>query len=162
MLMVYQEPMILQWAKVFTVIPLTINSQDNSDEEYKPGPQDEEEGYGTASAQQDQMGRAQRQGRAPRTSTKWPSDTMIVTEVNIVVMPVPLTQKNRFRALAGLVARQKIPLNLTEIKELCNDEKWDLFDKHVKKHLKFQEDAKPQAFKLFWKTAAKAWRQFRF
>jgi hypothetical protein len=28
--------------------------------------------------------------------------------------------------------------------------------------LKFQEDAKPQAFKLFWKTAAKAWRQFRF
>jgi hypothetical protein len=53
MLMVYQEPMILQWAKVVTVIPLTINSQDNSDEDYRPGPQDEEEGYGTASAQQD-------------------------------------------------------------------------------------------------------------
>jgi hypothetical protein len=32
----------------------------------------------------------------------------------------------------------------------------------VQKHLKFQEDAKPQAFKLFWKTTAKAWRQFRF
>jgi hypothetical protein len=27
MLMVYQEPMILQWAKVVTVYPLTINSQ---------------------------------------------------------------------------------------------------------------------------------------
>jgi hypothetical protein len=53
MLMVYQEPMIIRWAKVVTVIPLTINSQDKSDEEYKPGPQDEEEGYGTASAQQD-------------------------------------------------------------------------------------------------------------
>jgi hypothetical protein len=52
MLMVYQEPMILQWAKVVTVIPLTINSQDKSDEDYRP-PQDEEEGYGTASAQQD-------------------------------------------------------------------------------------------------------------
>jgi hypothetical protein len=51
---------------------------------------------------------------------------------------------------------------LLEIKELSNDEKWDLFDKHVQKHLKFQEDAKPRAFKLFWKTAAKAWRQFRF
>jgi hypothetical protein len=51
---------------------------------------------------------------------------------------------------------------LPEIKELSSDEKWDLFDKHVQKHLKFQEDAKPQAFKLFWKTAAKAWRQFRF
>jgi hypothetical protein len=58
MLMVYQEPMILQWDKVVTVIPWTINSQDNSDEDYRPGPQDEEEGYGTVSAQQDQMGGA--------------------------------------------------------------------------------------------------------
>jgi hypothetical protein len=87
---------------------------------------------------------------------------MIVTEVDIVWMPVPLTQKRRFRALAGLVARQKIPLHLPEIKELSNDKKWDFFDKHVQKRLKFQEDAKPQAFKLFWKTAAKAWRQFIF
>jgi hypothetical protein len=154
--------MILQWAKLVTVIPSTINSQDNSDEDYRPGPQDEEEGYDTVSAQQDQMGGAQRRGRAPRTSTKWPSDTMIVTEVNIVGMPVPLTQKRRFRALVRLVARQKIPLNLPEIKGLSNDEKWDLFDKHVQKHLKFQDDAKPQAFKLFWKTAAKAWRELRF
>jgi hypothetical protein len=58
-------------------------------------------------------------------------------------MSVSLTQKRRFRALAGLVARQKIPLNLPETKELSNDEKWDLFGKHVQKYLKFQEDAKP-------------------
>jgi hypothetical protein len=56
------------------------------------------------------MGGAQCRGRAPRTSTKWPSDTMIVTEADIVGMPVPLTQKHRFKALARLVARQKIPL----------------------------------------------------
>jgi hypothetical protein len=123
MLMVYQEPMILQWDKVVIVIPLTINSQDNSHKDYKLGPQDEEEGYGTVSAQQDHMGGAQSRGRAPRTSIKWPSDTMIVTEVDIVGMPVPLTQKRKFRALAGLVARQKKPLNLPEIKELSNDEK---------------------------------------
>jgi hypothetical protein len=129
--MVYQEPTILQWAKVVIVIPLTISSQDKSDEDYRPRPQDEEEGYGTASAQQDQVGGAQRGGRMPRTSTKWPSDTMIVTEVDIVGMPVPLTQKRRFRALAGLVARQMIPLLLPVIKELSNDEKWDLFDKLV-------------------------------
>jgi hypothetical protein len=70
MLMVYQEPMILQWAKVVTVIPLTINSQDKSDEDYRPRPHDEEEGYGTTSAQQDQMAGARHRGRAPRTSTK--------------------------------------------------------------------------------------------
>jgi hypothetical protein len=74
---------------------------------------------------------------------------MIVTKVDIVGMPVPLTQKRRFRVLAGLIARQKIPLNLPEIRELSNDEKRDLFDKHVQKLLKFQEDAKPQSFKLF-------------
>jgi hypothetical protein len=41
MLMIYQEPMILQWTKVVIVIPLTINSQYNFDEDYKPAPQDE-------------------------------------------------------------------------------------------------------------------------
>jgi hypothetical protein len=51
---------------------------------------------------------------------------------------------------------------LPEIKELRNDEMLDFFDKHVQKQLKFQEDAKLQEFKLFWKTVAKAWRQFRF
>jgi hypothetical protein len=71
---------------------------------------------------------------------------MIVTKVDIVGMLVPLTQKRRFRALARLVARQVIPLKLPEIKELSNDEKWDLFDQHVQKHLKFQEDTKPHAF----------------
>jgi hypothetical protein len=63
-------------------------------------------------------------------------------------MLVPLTQKCRFRVLAGLVAGQKIPVHMPEFKQLSNDEKWDFFDKHVQKHLKFQEDAKPQAFKL--------------
>jgi hypothetical protein len=58
--MVYQEPMILQWAKVVTVISLTINLEDNSDEDYRPGPQDEEEGHSIVIAQQDQMGGAQR------------------------------------------------------------------------------------------------------
>jgi hypothetical protein len=74
---------------------------------------------------------------------------MIVTEVDIVGMPVPLTQKRRFRVLAGIVARQRIPLHLPEFKELRNDEKWDLFDKHVQKHLKFQEDMKAQASSFF-------------
>jgi hypothetical protein len=64
-------------------------------------------------------------------------------------VPVPLTQKRRFRALAELIARQKTPLHLPEFKELSNDEKWDLFDKHVQKHLTFQEGVKPQALKLF-------------
>jgi hypothetical protein len=72
---------------------------------------------------QDQVGGAPRRGRAPRTAAKWPSDTMIVTKVDIGGMPVPLTQKRGFRVLVGLITRQKIPLHLPEIKELSNDEK---------------------------------------
>jgi hypothetical protein len=135
---------------------LTINSQDKSDEGYRPGSQDEEEGYGTAISQQDKVGEDQRRGRAPKTSAKWPNDTIIVTEVDIGGMPVPLSQNRRFKALAGLVARQKIPLHLPEFKELSNDEKWDLFDKRVQKHLMFQEGVKPQTFNLFWTMTAKA------
>jgi hypothetical protein len=70
MLIVYQEQIILQWHKVVTVIPLTIKSQDKSDEDYRPEPQNEEESCGMASAQQDQVGGAQHRGRAPRTSTE--------------------------------------------------------------------------------------------
>jgi hypothetical protein len=79
---------------------------------------------------------------------------MIVTEVDIGGMPVPLSKKRRFRALSRLFARQKIHLHFLEFKNLSNDEKWDLFDKHVQKHLTFQEGVKQYAFKLFWKTAA--------
>jgi hypothetical protein len=58
-------------------------------------------------------------------------------------MLVPLTQKCKFMMLVELIARQKIPLHLPETKELSNHEKWDLFDKHLQKHLKFQEGLKP-------------------
>jgi hypothetical protein len=62
---------------------------------------------------------------------------MIVTEVDIGGIVVPLKQKHRFRALALLTARQNIPSNLPEFKELSNDKKWDLFDNHVQKQLMF-------------------------
>jgi hypothetical protein len=62
---------------------------------------------------------------------------MIVTEVDIGGMPVRLTPKRRFRAKARLVARQNIPLHMPEFKQLSNDEKWALFDKHAQKHLAF-------------------------
>jgi hypothetical protein len=47
---------------------------------------------------------------------------MIVTEVDNGV-PLSLTQKRKFSALAGLIGRQKKPLHLPKIKELSNDEK---------------------------------------
>ena len=78
----------------------------------------------------------------PRTATKWPRDKMVVTEVERGGMPIPLTQKCRFRALAGLIARQKIPLDLPEIKKLSDEQKWYLFETYMQKYLEFQEDMK--------------------
>ena len=142
---------------------MTINSQDKSVEDYRPGQfeedeYNEEDGYATASEEQEQVGGATGRARVPRTTTKWPRDKMVVTEVERGGMPVPLTQKRRFRALAGLIARQKIPLDLPEIKKLSDEQKWYLFETYMQKHLEFQEDMKEQAFKLLWKIAAKAWR----
>ena len=77
-------------------------------------------------------------------------------------MLVPLTQKRRFRVLLGLIATQKIPLDLTEIKKQSHEQKLYLFETYMQKHLEFQEDMKEQAFKLLWKIVAKTWRQFRF
>jgi hypothetical protein len=67
--------MILQWAKVVTVTPLTINSQDKSDEDYRPRPQDKEEGYGTANAQQDRGGAQHRDGIRARREALMLGDT---------------------------------------------------------------------------------------
>jgi hypothetical protein len=83
------------------------------------------------------MGGAQRQGRAPMTSykvAKWHNDSHWGRHSGYASTINP---KEQVQGTRGLVARQKIPLNLMEIKELSNDEKWDLFDKHVQKHLKF-------------------------
>ena len=99
---------------------MTINSQDKSVEDYRPGQfeedaHNEEDGNATASEEQEQVGGATGRARVPRTATKWPRDKMVVTEVERGGMPVPLTQKRRFKALAGLIARQMIPLDLPEI-----------------------------------------------
>ena len=67
---------------------------------------------------------------------------MVVTEVEKRGMPVPFTQKRKFRTLAGLIARQKVPLHLLEIKKLSKEEKWYLFDQYLQKHFKFHEDMK--------------------
>jgi hypothetical protein len=81
---------------------------------------------------------------------------MVVIEVERGWMPVPLTQKCRFRALVVLIARQKIPLHLPEMKKLSDEQKWYLFETYMQKHLEFQKGMKKQAFKLLRKIAAKA------
>ena len=46
--------------------------------------------------------------RKPRTSTKWPVDKMVVTEIDEVGLPTERRHILRLRKLAGLIARQKV------------------------------------------------------
>ena len=76
-------------------------------------------------------------------------------------MPTPWKQKCRFRMLCGLIARQKLSLVIPGMNSLSHQQKWSLFDDHVQKHLEFQPEMKPEAFKLFMKIIAKARRTFK-
>ncbi|TVU03588.1 hypothetical protein EJB05_50905, partial [Eragrostis curvula] len=96
--------------------------------------------------------------RAPRTSTKWPEDKIVVTAIDENGWPVDSEAKQRMRTLAGLIARQQVSLLLPNIGCLSEEAKWELFDDYVMPTLEFTDDMKPLAFKEIMKVIAHAWR----
>ena len=64
----------------------------------------------------------------------------------------------RLRALAGLIARQKLSLVMPGFKSLSVQQKWSLFDTYVQPFLEFPPEMKPFGFRQVMKTTAKAWR----
>lgn len=47
-----------------------------------------------------------RRPRKPRTSTKWPNDKIVVTEIGQDRVPTDRRAQQRLRTLAGLIGRQ--------------------------------------------------------
>ena len=64
----------------------------------------------------------------------------------------------RLRALAGLIARQKLSLVMPGFKSLSVQQKWSLFDTYVQPFLEFPPEMKPFGFRKVMKTTTKAWR----
>jgi len=64
----------------------------------------------------------------------------------------------RLRALAGLIARQKLSLVMPGFKSLSVQQKWPLFDTYVEPFLEFSPEMKPFGVRQVMKTTAKAWR----
>ncbi|TVU00972.1 hypothetical protein EJB05_53584, partial [Eragrostis curvula] len=99
-----------------------------------------------------------RRGTATRAPTRWPTDKMIVDEIDVDGMPTDWKQKLRFRRLSGLIARQRLSLVMPNFKALSRQQQVALFDKYMQPYLEFPSMLKPYGFKKAMKTIAKAWR----
>ena len=61
--------------------------------------------------------------RKARTSTKWPVDKMVVTEIDEVGLPTERRHILRLWKLAGLIARQKLSLVMPKFNSLTKADK---------------------------------------
>ncbi|RLN28319.1 hypothetical protein C2845_PM05G17070 [Panicum miliaceum] len=129
------------------------DSSSESEEEDKAGAAEEE------AAAED--GTVRNRRRKPRKPVKWPKDLVVVKEIDEGGLPTKKRARLRLRLLAGLIARQKIPLVLPGFKSLDKMENWRLFDTWVTPLLKFPEDMKTTGFRQLMMITAKAWRNHK-
>jgi len=137
------------------------NPRDDEEQQGLAG--DEEQQQGVAGDEEQQQGLAgdeeqQQRVRKAMSSTKWPLDKMIVTEIDDVGMSQNWEQKLRLRRLAGLIARQCLSLVMPSFSCLSLRQKWSLFDTYVMPWLQFPPEMKNLAFKCAMKMTAKSWR----
>ncbi|KAL6900915.1 hypothetical protein ACP4OV_005591 [Aristida adscensionis] len=99
--------------------------------------------------------------RGVRKPSKWPTDKIVVTEINEDGTPTDIRALKRMRKLAGLVARQRIPLKVDTITEISKDERQEIFDRYVMRKLEFQPEMKKAATKMFWLIVASTRRDFK-
>ncbi|KAL6853345.1 hypothetical protein ACP4OV_019374 [Aristida adscensionis] len=124
-----------------------IGSSSDSDD-----PNDEQESAQTSS---------QTKQRKPRTASKWPTDKIVVTEINEDGTPTENNALRRMRRLAGLIARQRIPLTVERITEINKEDRESIFDKDVMSKLEFPPEMKKAASKKLWLMVASTRRNFR-
>jgi hypothetical protein len=108
--------------------------------------------------QQQSVPGPERRPRKPKTPSKWPTDKIVVTEIRPDGMPTEVKEQRRLRLLAGLIARQELSLVMPSFKDLTDEKKWELFDKHVMPYLEFLSKMKTEGFKHIMKVISKSWR----
>ena len=114
---------------------------------------DEEEGTQTVSVPE-----PVRRPQKPKTASKWPTDMIEVTEIHPDGKPIEVKQQRRLRLLARLIARQQLSLVMPSFKNLTDERKWELFNKHVMPYLKFPDTMKTEGLKYIMKVISKSWR----
>jgi len=99
-----------------------------------------------------------RRPQKPKTASKWPTDMIEVTEIHPDGKPIEVKQQRRLRLLARLIARQQLSLVMPSFKNLTDERKWELFNKHVMPYLKFPDTMKTEGLKYIMKVISKSWR----
>ncbi|CAD6258516.1 unnamed protein product [Miscanthus lutarioriparius] len=99
-----------------------------------------------------------RRPKKPKTASKWPTDMIEVTEIHPDGKPIEVKQQRRLRLLARLIARQQLSLVMPSFKNLTDERKWELFNKHVMPYLKFPDTMKTEGLKYIMKVISKSWR----
>ncbi|KAL6879628.1 hypothetical protein ACP4OV_012287 [Aristida adscensionis] len=93
--------------------------------------------------------------------SKWPTDKIVVTEIEEDGTPKDAAALRRMRKLGGLVARQRIPLKVEKITEYNKEQRQEIFERDVMTKLEFQPGMKKRACKLFWRIVGSSRRDFR-
>ncbi|KAL6893543.1 hypothetical protein ACP4OV_007641 [Aristida adscensionis] len=93
--------------------------------------------------------------------SKWPTDKIVVTEIEEDGTPNDAAALRRMRKLGGLVARQHIPLKVEKITEYSKEQRQEIFERDVMTKLEFQPEMKKRACKLFWRMVGNSRRDFR-
>lgn len=99
--------------------------------------------------------------RAPRRKTKWPTDKITVTTIDVYGMPTEKKPRLRMKRVVGLIARQQLPLTLPEFGVLSDDDKEALFNDYVQPFLEFPKDMKQLTLKKAMMMVARSFRNFK-
>ena len=98
---------------------------------------------GSAAAQ-----RSQSKGSRPkkaRSQTTWPTDVMVVGEVNDEGLPLDSAISTRLSRVCGLAGRQKVPLTLDNFDDLSDDQKKEIFNDAIQPYVQYPEELKEMA-----------------
>ncbi|KAK3126690.1 hypothetical protein QOZ80_7AG0560730 [Eleusine coracana subsp. coracana] len=99
--------------------------------------------------------------RRARAEAQWPTDKVIVTAIAADGMPIPKKERQRMRRLAGLIARQRVSLVLSNFSSLGKEGKKVMFTDYVMPYLEFNKEMKDKGLKRSMKAISKCWRNYK-
>ena len=96
--------------------------------------------------------------RRNRKPAQWPTDKIVVREITENGMPTELRAERRMKRLAGLIARQRLPLTLLSFDALTETQREKLFQDYVQPWLEFEEPLQAKASNMLMRMVNKSWR----
>ena len=90
--------------------------------------------------------------RKARAQAKWPIEKITIMEIDDDGVPTEKKALQMLRKLAGLNARERVPLTLPKFDDLTMDQKNALFNDGVNTFLEFSENMKAKACSAYYEN----------